>query len=471
MKTKTIFIAILLLLSGIIYCQENDQGRIAGSWMGRITTPALSIRFLFKFYISGDKIKGYIDSPDRGVKDVPIDRVWMVNDSLFTDATKSLDAGIIFIGKLLPGDSVIDGLWAGGLSLRLSRTNFVYTLKTNLDPVVKSYKVIKLIKSSPIKDQQSTGYCWSYATTSFIETEAIRLGKEPVILSPIFYINPAYSGKAERYIRMNGKSYFDEGDLTFTALKAYKELGAVPESVFQTKKNEINRLESAGMRDSLLKRIKFYKETGKGWITIEGLRKDISGIVDGNFGKAPESFVFNGKNYTPLTFAKENVGINPDDYIEITSFTHHPFYTKFILEIESNWNNNYYLNLPVKDFASLVDYALMNNFSVGWDGDIHNGYNDGFAVLNDSIVNVTQQDRQSAFDNHTTEDVHNMHIIGIAENDKGKRFYILKNSSDLKDCGGYVYMSKEFFLQKTISVMINKEALPTEIKSKLGFKL
>jgi bleomycin hydrolase len=287
----------------------------------------------------------------------------------------------------------------------------------------------------------------------------------------MFFIRPTYINKAEKYIRMNGKSYCDEGDLTFSALKAYKEYGAIPESVFHGKINESDMYESFFMRDSILKTIALYKDTRKGSMTINGFRNDLARIIDNAMGKAPETFTYQGTNYTPLTFAKEKVGINPDDYIEITSFTHHRFYSKFILEIESNWNNNLYLNLPVKDFAAVVDYSLLNNYSVGWDGDIHEGYKNGFAVLNDSIITVTQDDRQAAFDNHTTEDVHNMHIIGIAEDGKGRRFYIIKNSSDEKDCGGYLYMSKEYFLKKTISVMVNKEAIPKEIKSRLDFKL
>jgi bleomycin hydrolase len=162
------------------------------------------------------------------------------------------------------------------------------------------------------------------------------------------------------------------------------------------------------------------------------------------------------------------IGINPDDYLEITSYTHHAFYSKFILEIESNWNNNYYLNLPIDDFRNVVDYALMHNYSVCWDGDIRDGYGNGFAVMNDSVKTVSQQERQAAFDNYTTIDQHNMHIIGIARNAKGKEFYIVKNSSDFNDCGGYIYMSKEYFLLRTISVMVNKKALPLEIMNKVN---
>jgi bleomycin hydrolase len=217
---------------------------------------------------------------------------------------------------------------------------------------------------------------------------------------------------------------------------------------------------------ALLEKVKYYVNSGRGNMTTEGYRKDIDKILSGTIGKAPDTFIYQQKNYTPKSFAKEMIGINPDDYVEITSFSHHPFYSKFILEIESNWNNNYYLNLPINDFSNVVDYALLHNYSVCWDGDIKDGYNNGFAVLGDSLNAITQQMRQTAFDNYTTIDQHNMHIIGIAENDKGKKFYVVKNSSDYMDCGGYLYMSRDYFLLKTISVMVNKSAIPNEIKEK-----
>jgi bleomycin hydrolase len=140
------------------------------------------------------------------------------------------------------------------------------------------------------------------------------------------------------------------------------------------------------------------------------------------------------------------------------------------LEIEANWNNNYYLNLPLNYFSAVIDNALAHNYSVCWDGDTYEGFKDGFAVLDENKI-ITQDTRQAAFDNRTTEDIHNMHIIGMAENEKGKKFYIVKNSSDNNDCGGYLYMSKEYLLLKTISIMVNKNALPKIIAKKLAAKL
>ena len=266
---------------------------------------------------------------------------------------------------------------------------------------------------------------------------------------------------------MNGKSYFGPGDLTFSAMNAYKKYGAVPQIVYPGKKDTTSAYNHGKMDYKLLEKVKYYVNNGRGIMTAEGYRENIAGILSGTLGKAPSAFTYNQKKYTPKSFADEMIGINPDDYVEITSFSHHPFYSKFILEIESNWNSNYYLNLPINEFSIVVDYALLHNYSVCWDGDIRDGYNDGFAILSDSVTAISQQIRQNAFDNYTTIDQHNMHIIGIAENDKGKQFYIVKNSSDYKDCGGYLYMSKEYFLLRTISVMVNKSAIPSAIKEKV----
>lgn len=464
MKTKSILILLILMIPSKVYCQDDKTRILQGSWMGDVTTSQFSMRALLRFDLSKDSLKGFLTIPDQALKDIPMNKVLIVQDSVFVDAS-SLNAGIIYKGKILPGDSVIDGIWGGAVGLRLSRTNYVFALKTNLSPEIEGYKIIKLIKSTPLKDQQETGICWSFATTSFIETEAIRIGKDPVVLSPVFFIVPTAIDKAERYIRMNGKSYFGSGDLTFSAMSAYRKYGAIPQTVYSGKKDSTSRYNMGEMDEALLRKVKNYVSSGRGKMTVDGYRKDIAEILSGSLEKIPETFTYQQKQYTPMSFAKEKVGINPDDYVEITSFSHHPFYSKFNLEIESNWNNNYYLNLPLNDFGNVVEYALLHNYSLCWDGDTYEIFN-GFAVLNDTI-NITQKIRQNAFDNYTTTDVHNMHIIGIAENNTGKRFYIIKNSSDQRNCGGYMYMSKEYFLLKTISVMVNKGAIPNEIMEKV----
>jgi bleomycin hydrolase len=471
MKTTTYLLAILLAFPAFLYCQNDKSKVLQGSWMGTVSVQNNSMRALFQFVLKNNEIRCLFSSPEQGLKDLPFDKVWITNDSVFVDAEESFHLGIVFKGLILPGDSVIDGIWGGALKLRLSPTNYVYTLKTNLNPEMEGYKIIKLIESSPIKDQRPTNTCWSFATTSFLETEALRLGKSPVVLSPMFFVVPATIDKAEKYIRMNGKSYFGPGDLTFGAMSAYRNLGAVPQSVYTGNIKSMSKIDQKELEKALLDKVKYYVNSGRGNMTTEQYRKDIEEILCGTMGELPDTFTYQQKIYTPKSFAREMVGINPDDYLEITSFSHHPFYAKFILEIEANWNNDYYLNVPLEDFGNIVDYALMHNYSLCWDGDNYEGFNNGFAVLGDDNKVITQQMRQEAFDNQTTQDVHNMHIIGIAENDKGKRFYILKNSSDSRNCGGYMYMSKEYLLLKTISVMVNKEALPEEIVKKTGNNL
>jgi bleomycin hydrolase len=240
MNTKAFFFSLLIILPFAGYSQSDKTQILQGSWMGTVSTDQFSLRVILRFEKSNNKIDGFLDSPDQELKDLPMDKVWTVNDSLFIDAS-SLNAGIIYKGRTLPGDSVIDGIWGGVLGLRLSRTNYVFTLKTNLNPEIAGYKIIKLIKSSPIKDQQLTSLCWTFATTSFIETEAMRIGKDPVVLSPMFYVSPATVDKAEKYIRMNGKSYFGPGDLTFSALSGYRKYGAIPATIYPGKKDSVSR--------------------------------------------------------------------------------------------------------------------------------------------------------------------------------------------------------------------------------------
>ena len=475
MKTKNTIITILLFIGFIAYSQSKNQNTLAGSWIGKTNTKEISSSelVLFKFELKNNSIKGKMDFPDKRVKDISLDKVWMVGDSVYADARKSLgwseSAPLIFKGKMMPGDSIIYGAWGGSTPLKLSRTNYVFQLKTNLNPKLTGYKIIKLIESTPIKDQQATGDCWSFATTSFIETEAIRLEKKPIVLSPMFFVRPTYINKAENYIRRNGASAFTEGDLTFSVLKAYKEFGAIPESIYSGKNDSDTKHDHSEMNRDLLEKVKNFANS-HGDLTPELYRNQVDEILTQTLGKVPTTFTYYGKEFTPKSFAKEMIGINPDDYVEITSYTHHPFYSKFNLEIEANWNNNQYLNLPIKEFTSVIDNALLHNYSVCWDGDIYEGFKNGFAVLDNSKI-ITQEIRQVAFDNRTTEDVHNMHIIGIATDEKDNYYYILKNSSDNNDCGGYLYMSKEYLLLKTISVMVHKNAIPKVISKKVGKNL
>ncbi len=468
MKPLIILTVILGLCSTLLYGQRNDQHRLKGSWSGKLVIPqGPTLTIILNFKENG-KTSSF-DVPEQLSKDGFVDSVWMNKDSVFADFTTRLGKGAMYKGLFLPGDSVITGNWIQGtlFPLNLRPTSVVFTLKSKLNPAFEGYKILTLITSTPTKDQQNTGTCWSHATTSFIETEAIRLGKKPVVLSPMFYVIPTLMEKAERFIRMQGNVAFNEGDLTFSALKAYKSFGAIPEAIYSGRIDSTSIHEHLKMELTIKEKLQHYVSDGRGKMTPDEYRKSVSDIIYKTMAKAPASFNYNGKTFTPKSFADEKIGIDPNDYIEITSYTHHPFYTKFPLEIASNWNNNTYLNVPLNDFIALIDHALMNNYSVCWDGDIHEGYQDGFCKVNNA-GQITQQTRQIAFDNYTTQDDHNMHIIGIAEDSLGKRFYVIKNSSAGSDCGGYVYMSKDFLLLKTISVMVHKDALPKDLVRRLN---
>ncbi|MDB5019376.1 MAG: Bleomycin hydrolase, partial [Pedobacter sp.] len=453
MKTKAFITICLFFTCSLLFGQNKTTQRLQGSWLGKIIVPnGPKITTLMHFKVIAKALSGTFDSPDQSHIDLLMDSVWMVKDSIFADFSSQLGPGTGYKGVFLGGDSVIDGHWiqgGGSYALKLKPSTYEYVQKVNLNPQLNGYKIIKLIKSTPIKDQHNTGTCWSFATTSFIETEAIRLGKKPVPLSPMFFVTPTFLDKAERYIRLQGNQSFNEGGLTFHALKVYRNFGAIPEEVYSGKYDPAVQFNHLKMEHESTDKIKAYVDRGYGKMTADEYKKSIAEIVYKTIPKAPESFVFEGKRYTPQSFAAEKVGINPDNYVEITSYTHHPFYAKFALEMPSNWNNDEYLNVPLTDFISIVDHALLNNYSVAWDGDIQEGYKDGYCKLADGKV-VTQQSRQAAFDDYTTQDNHNMHIIGLAENKDGKRFYILKNSSAYNDNGGYIYMSKEYLQLKTI---------------------
>lgn len=336
----------------------------------------------------------------------------------------------------------------------------------------RKFEVVEQVKSTPLKNQQSSGTCWSFATTSFIETEALRLGKEAVSLSPIFYVTPTYLGKAEKYIERKGKSYFAGGDLTFSVLAAYQKYGAIPEEVYNGVIEGDWQHDHLEMDELLAVMVESIGASGYGRIKPNSWKKAIEGVLQAYLGKAPSRFLYNGREYTPQSFAHEFVGINPEDYVEITSYQHLPFYKKSVLNIPANWNNHKYLNLPIDDFEAVINHALESGYSLCWDGDAsEDGFNFDTGMMELSMAqetsSITQSLRQITFDNQSTTDDHNMHMIGIALDETGKRYYLMKNSEGENELDGFMYMSKNALLLKTISVMVHKDAIPAAIKSKI----
>lgn len=339
----------------------------------------------------------------------------------------------------------------------------------------KGFDVFLKIKTSPLKDQQSSGTCWSFATTSFIETEALRLGKESISLSPIFYVHPTYINKAGKYIETKGTSYFDAGDLTFSVLDAYKKYGAVPESVYTGILAEDWQHDHLEMDNLLYSMVESIGTSGYGRIKPESWKKSIDGVLKAYLGSPPTKFEFNNEVHSPQSFAHKYVGINPDDYIEITSYSNSSYYDMFILDIPANWNNRQYLNLPIDDFEKVIDYALHNGFSLAWDGDASEpefDFNLGIAKLTPSEESgtITQELRQSTFEDKSTTDDHNMHIIGKARDEHNEIYYLLKNSEGTNAMNGYIFMSRKAILLKTISLLVHVDALPPEIQKHCNLK-
>ncbi|MEG8946657.1 aminopeptidase C [Rosettibacter firmus] len=351
------------------------------------------------------------------------------------------------------------------------------------------FTMIYQVKTTPVKDQAKTGTCWSFATTSFIETELIRMGKGEHILSPMWNVRFTYPKKAQNYIRYNGLTNFGMGGQAHDVMNVIREYGFVPEEIY--KGMNINEdKHNHGEMDAVLKSIVDAVAKKRGGKITPVWQKVVESTLDIYLGVPPKEFYYNGKLYTPKSFV-DSLGFNPDDYVELTSFTHHPFYTKFELEIPDNWSKDLYYNVPIDDLMRVMDYALEHGYSIAWDGDVSEKTFDRkkcIAIIpvdstdeeddkednvkNDSPVKekfVTQEMRQETFDNQTTTDDHLMHVVGLAKDQNGTKYYYTKNSWGTKNkkYDGYWYMSESYARLKVIAIMVHKDAIPPDIREKL----
>jgi bleomycin hydrolase len=378
----------------------------------------------------------------------------------------------------------------GLLILIISFTIPVYPQgkKWKTDPY--EFTMVKEVKTTPVKNQSKTGTCWSFATTSFVETELIRMGKGEHILSPMWNVRFIYPLKAGNYLRYSGSADFEAGGQAHDVTNVINDNGFIPEEVYNGMK--IGEPEhNHGEMDAVLKAIIEAVIKKKGGMITPRWKEVFESALDIYLGVPPKEFTYKGKKYTPESFA-DSLGFKASDYIEITSYTHHPFYTMFDLEIPANFSKDRYYNLPVDEFMKVIDNAIETGYSVAWDGDISEKSFDKKKCIatipadsekieppkegdgdEDNLIKektVTQEMRQQTFDNQTTTDDHNMHITGIAKDQNGNKFYYTKNSWGTKDkkYGGYWYLSEAYVRLKTISIMVHKNAVPAEIKRKLG---
>lgn len=378
------------------------------------------------------------------------------------------------------------------LCLAISASVFAQTeLPKGKDEMKMAYMFTKdsEIKTTPVKNQARTGTCWCFATVSFLETELLRLGRGEYDLSEMFIVHNAYPGKAENYLRYQGMANYGEGGQAHDVINQIRTFGIVPEEAYTGRNNgeeKHNHTEMVAVTKGMLKTMAENK-SGK---LSHRWEEAYKAVLDVYMGKMPENFTYKGKSYTPKSFADE-LGLKLDDYVELTSYTHHPFYTKFALEIPDNWSRGEYYNLPMDELMTVIDNALKNGYSVAWDGDVSEhefSQKKGYAVLpfkdwddksapeKEQIITspevektVTQPDRQESFNNYTTTDDHLMHLVGLAHDQEGTKFYVTKNSWGTEQTnGGYLYMSDPYVRLKTVAIMIHKDAIPREIAKKLG---
>ncbi len=378
-------------------------------------------------------------------------------------------------------------------SFVFAQDNLVNALKSNASENSKeTFKFTEVInlENTPVKNQGSSGTCWSYSGNSFIESEMIRLGKKPIELSQIFTARNAYVEKGKMYVRMHGAVTLGDGGAFHDVMNMYRKYGAVPQSVYTglnygTDKNKFAEM-SAIMEAMLAAVVKNPNgELTPNWINA------YSAVIDSYLGQYPSSFQYNGKKYTPQSFAKEVVGVNANDYIEVSSLMEYPYYTKFTLLVPDNWAFDQVYNVKMNELTSSIDYALKNGFTVAWAGDVSEkgfSWKNGVAFVPEkkfddlsadekaNLFNgpknemvVTEEMRQKAFDNYSTTDDHGMHIVGLTKDQNGKEYYVVKNSwGTTNDYKGYLYMSKEFVKYKTTAILLHKDALPKDIASKFN---
>lgn len=350
---------------------------------------------------------------------------------------------------------------------------------------VYNFSTVADNKATSVKDQANSGTCWCYATLSFLESELLRTGKGEFDLAEMYVVRYNYIERMKDNYYKGGKGNVDQGSVCHMAINVIDKYGIVPQSVY----NGINYASEGNDHTELSAYIKAISAAS---VSLKNRSEEYfeleKALMDAYLGEVPESFEYEGKTYTPESFA-EYLGIDKDDYVEITSFSHHPFYEKVDVEVPDNWDHGKMYNLPLDEFMSVIDRALEKGYTLVWDGDVSEpGYvfSKGIAIIpedgtldrkkimeSETVIpekEITQEIRQKGYENFVTTDDHLEHITGIATDQNGTRYYKVKNSwaADSNMYGGYHYISESYMRAKTISVMLHKDALSKDIKKKLG---
>ncbi len=364
-----------------------------------------------------------------------------------------------------------------------------------------SFTVLNEIDATPVQNQFRTGTCWSFSALAYFESELIRTGKGEHNLSEMHVVNHTYKDKGERYVRMHGNTNFGAGGAFVDIAHVWKKYGIVPEAVYtglDEDQTEHNHSELDLILKSYVDAVIENKQKG----LTSKWKEGYDAVVDTYLGAVPEEFEYEGKKYTPKSFADE-LGLDMDDYISITSYTHHPFYGKFMLEIPDNWLHVESYNLPLNDMMRVMEEAVSNGHTFAWGADVSEkgfAFREGLALLpedestiqikgrdnqqfNDAgaekISNafeepvkqktVSQDMRQQQFDNWETTDDHGMQVTGMVQDQNGDKYYMVKNSwgTEYNGLGGYFFASEAYVKLKTMNIYLHKDAIPKDIAKKL----
>lgn len=362
---------------------------------------------------------------------------------------------------------------------------------------------VKINPTTSVKDQNKSGTCWAFSGTSLLEDEVMRHGGPELDLAEMFTVRNCYIDKAKKYIRMGGTINFAQGGGFADVTESLRDYGVMPEEAYAGLNYGEKKHSHYEMADVLKSYLDAVLRNSKKKISTAWLPGYV-GILDAYLGKVPETFTYNGKTYTPKEFAKA-MGLDADDFISITSYSHHPFYEPFAVEVADNWRWEKSMNVPMEDLRQIIDSALDNGYTIAWAADVSEPgfkWRKGYAVLpaekseadmdgtelsrwvqlSDSDREksmydikgpvkereVTQETRQTGFDNMETTDDHGMELVGIATDQEGNRYYKVKNSWDTNQIyDGFFYVSEPYFLAKTIGIFLNKEALPKDTAKRL----
>lgn len=338
-------------------------------------------------------------------------------------------------------------------------------------------------KATDVISQGRTGTCWSFSTTSFLESEIIRLTGKEINLSEMYTVRNTYPLKSWNYVMRQGKAQFSEGGLAHDVINSVEAYGLVPDEAFLGREDANDRHNHAELVAVLKGMLNIYikkpaKELSPKW------KAATEAVLDLYLGENPDNFQFKGKKYSPKSF-QEMAKIKTEDYLSLTSFTHKADYSEFILNIPDNFSNGSFYNLPLDEFMAVIDHALKNGFTVELDCDVSE---DGFSARNGVAIvpenptdlqaamkaikkekKITSEYRQQEFENQNTTDDHLMHITGMLKDQKGTIYYKVKNSwGDDMANGGYIYMSTAYMRLKTISILLHKDGIPKKTKEKLN---